>query len=109
FQENKMNLGSDCETPTKREGDVQLIGSLQNADAELVADAQSGSLAAFEELARRHTQLIYRTLIAILGDFADAQDGLQDTLLSAFKHIREFQGRAKFSTWLVSIARNSAL
>jgi RNA polymerase sigma-70 factor (ECF subfamily) len=109
FQENKMNLGSACETPTKREGDVNLVGSLQNADAELVADAQSGNLEAFEELARRHTQLIYRTLIAILGNSADAQDGLQDTLLSAFKHIREFQGRAKFSTWLVSIARNSAL
>ena len=109
FVENKMNLGSDCVTPMKRQGDVHLVDVLQNADEELVADAQSGSLAAFEELARRHTQLIYRTLIAILGNYADAQDGLQDTLLSAFKHIREFQGRAKFSTWLVSIARNSAL
>ena len=109
FVENKMNLGSDCETPMKRQGDVHLVDALQNADAELVADAQSGNLAAFEELARRHTQLIYRTLIAILGNSADAQDGLQDTLLSAFKHIREFHGRAKFSTWLVSIARNSAL
>ena len=108
FVENKMNLGSDCVTPMKRQGDVHLVDALQNADEELVAEAQSGSLAAFEELARRHTQLIYRTLIAILGNYADAQDGLQDTLLSAFKHIREFQGRAKFSTWLVSIARNSA-
>jgi len=34
---------------------------------------------------------------------------MQDTLLSAFKHIGGFQGRSKFSTWLVSIARNSAL
>jgi RNA polymerase sigma-70 factor, ECF subfamily len=46
---------------------------------------------------------------AILGDTADAQDTMQDTLLSAFKHIDEFQGRSKFSTWLVSIARNAAL
>jgi RNA polymerase sigma-70 factor (ECF subfamily) len=60
-------------------------------------------------LVRRHTRLIYRALIAILGDAADAQDAVQDTLLSAFKHIRGFQGRSKFSTWLVSIARNAAL
>ena len=78
-------------------------------DAEWVAQAQSGSLEAFEELVRRHSQLIYRTLAAILGNPADAQDAMQDTLLSAFKHIGGFQGRSKFSTWLVSIARNSAL
>ena len=34
---------------------------------------------------------------------------MQDTLLNAFKHIGGFQGRSKFSTWLVSIARNTAL
>jgi RNA polymerase sigma-70 factor, ECF subfamily len=53
--------------------------------------------------------LLYRTLIAILGDAGDAQDAMQDTLLNAFKHIGGFQGRSKFSTWLVSIARNAAL
>ncbi len=34
---------------------------------------------------------------------------MQDALLSAFKHIGGFQGRSKFSTWLVSITRNTAL
>ena len=60
-------------------------------------------------MVRRHTQLIYRALIAILGDATDAQDAMQDALLSAFQHISDFQGRSKFSTWLVSIARNAAL
>src|SRR5215467_12219008 len=83
--------------------------SSQDADAELVAQAQCGNLEAFEELVRRHTQLIYRALIAILGGAADAQDAMQDTLLSAFRHIGGFQGRSKFSTRLVSIARNAAL
>jgi RNA polymerase sigma-70 factor, ECF subfamily len=86
-----------------------LVETSQDADLELVAEAQGGNLQAFEELVRRHTQLIYRALIAILGDTADAQDVMQDTLLSAFKHIGGFQGRSKFSTWLVSIARNGAL
>jgi len=92
-----------------RGGPVQVFETLQDVDSELVAQAQSGNLQAFEELVRRHTQLIYRALIAILRDSADAQDALQDTLLSAFKHIGGFQGRSKFSTWLVSIARNAAL
>ena len=75
----------------------------------MVAQAQGGKLEAFEELVRRHTQLIYRTLTAILGNQVDAQDAMQDALLAAFKHIGGFQGRSKFSTWLVSIARNTAL
>jgi RNA polymerase sigma-70 factor (ECF subfamily) len=82
--------------------------AVQDPDAGLVAQAQRGDLKAFEDLVRRHSQLIYRTLVAILGDPVEAQDAMQDALLSAFKHIAGFQGRSKFSTWLVSIARNTA-
>jgi RNA polymerase sigma-70 factor, ECF subfamily len=109
FEKNKVHLSDAAQTPIGREGVVHLVDVVQDADAEWVAQAQSGSLEAFEELVRRHSQLIYRALAAILGNPADAQDAMQDTLLSAFKHIGGFQGRSKFSTWLVSIARNSAL
>jgi RNA polymerase sigma-70 factor, ECF subfamily len=109
FEQNKVKLTGLAPTPMRAEGVVQLVATSRDADAELVADAQSGKLEAFEELVRRHTQLIYRALIAILGDPSEAQDAMQDTLLSAFKHIGGFEGRAKFSTWLVSIARNAAL
>jgi len=61
---------------------VHLVDTLQDTEAGLVAQAQSGKLEAFEELARHHGQLIYRTLTAILGNPADAQDAMQDTLLS---------------------------
>jgi RNA polymerase sigma-70 factor, ECF subfamily len=109
FEKNKVNLSGATATLMPREDAVDLVETSQDADAELVAQSQCGNLDAFEELVRRHTQLIYRALIAILGDPADAQDAMQDTLLSAFKHIGGFQGRSKFSTWLVSIARNVAL
>lgn len=109
FEKNKVNLSGASATLIPREGTVHLVEISEDADAELVGQAQNGSLDAFEELVRRHTQLIYRALIAILGDGAEAQDAMQDTLLSAFKHIGSFQGRSKFSTWLVSIARNAAL
>ncbi len=108
FEKNKVHLSGLAQTPIGGEGFVHLI-VITDPDTEWVAQAQSGNLEAFEELVRRHSQLIYRTLAAILGNPADAQDAMQDTLLSAFKHIGGFQGRSKFSTWLVSIARNSAL
>ena len=109
FEENKVHLADAIAAPIGREGGMYLVDVLQDLDAELVAQAQGGKLEAFEALVRRHTQLIYRTLMAMLGNPADAQDSLQDTLLNAFKHIGGFQGRSKFSTWLVSIARNTAL
>ena len=109
FEKNKVNPSGAAATLMAREGALLLLETSQDPDAELVARAQCGKLEAFEELVRRHTQLIYRSLIAILGDAEDAQDAMQDTLLSAFKHIGGFEGRSKFSTWLVSIARNAAL
>jgi RNA polymerase sigma-70 factor, ECF subfamily len=81
----------------------------EDPDADFVASAQDGDLKAFEELVRRHKRLIYRALVAILGDRDEAQDAMQDAFLSSFKHIAGFRGRSKFSTWLVSIARNAAL
>ena len=107
--QNKEHLVDAANRPTEVGRTIAGLGSVQDLDAGLVAEAQGGSLEAFEELARRHSQLIYRALTAILGNQADAQDAMQDTLLNAFKHIGGFQGRSKFSTWLVSIARNKAL
>ena len=78
-------------------------------DIELAAEARAGNLDAFEQLIRRNSRPVYRALVAILGSQDEAQDAMQDVLLSAFKHMGEFQGRSKFSTWLVSIARNAAL
>lgn len=109
FEENKVHLSGAAPAPMQREGAVHLVDILQDTDAELVAQAQAGQLEAFEELVRKHSQLIYRALVAMLGNPADAQDAMQDAFLSAFKHIGGFQGRSKFSTWLVSISRNTAL
>jgi RNA polymerase sigma-70 factor, ECF subfamily len=109
FRENKVHLPAVDGRLTTDGCVVHTPATVQDPDAGLVAQAQAGKLEAFEELVRRHSQLIYRTLTAMLGNPADAQDAMQDALLSAFKHIGGFQGRSKFSTWLVSIARNTAL
>jgi len=82
---------------------------LVDPDAEWVARVQGGDLNAFEELMNRHSQRVYRTLIGLLGNAEDARDAMQDTFLKAFQHLDGFEGRAKFSTWMVSIASNTAI
>lgn len=49
-----------------------------------------------------------RIALAHLGDAADAEDAVQDALLSALTHVDQFRGQAKMSTWLIAIVINSA-
>jgi RNA polymerase sigma-70 factor (ECF subfamily) len=70
---------------------------------------QGGDLNAFEELMNRHSQRVYRTLVGILGNPDEARDAMQDTFLKVFQHLAGFEGRSKFSTWLVSVASNTAI
>jgi RNA polymerase sigma-70 factor (ECF subfamily) len=78
-------------------------------DLETVNAVRSGNVDAFEQLIERHSRRVYRTLVGILGDPEDARDAMQDSFLKAFQHLDNFQGRSKFSTWLVSIATNTGL
>ena len=78
-------------------------------DRELVVRVQAGDINAFETLVERHTQRVYRTLLGLLGNPDEASDAVQDTFLKAFQYLPGFERRAKFSTWLVSIASNTGL
>ena len=53
--------------------------------------------------------LFYRRAYRYLGNAADAEDAVQDALLSACRHLDQFKGQAKMSTWLTTIVINSAL
>src|SRR3981189_2898266 len=51
----------------------------------------------------------YRRAYRSLGNAADAEDAVQDALLSACRHLGQFKGQSKMSTWLTTIVINSAL
>ena len=51
---------------------------------------------------------LYRRAYRLLGNKADAEDAVQDALLAAFKHLNQFRGDAKLSTWLTTIVINCA-
>ncbi len=78
-------------------------------DMYLVAAAKDGDHRAYAELCRRHSPQIFRAVLRITGNMADAEDTLQEALLKAYIHIRGFEGRSAFSSWLTRIAINSAL
>ena len=52
---------------------------------------------------------LYRRAFRYLGNAADAEDAVQDALLSAYKNLEHFRGDAQMSTWLTAIVTNSAL
>ncbi len=78
-------------------------------DFEIVRRVTDGDTDAFEELVRKHGRRVYRSLIGILGNAAEAEDALQDCFLKAFQNLAGFEGRARFSTWLVRIAINTGV
>jgi RNA polymerase sigma-70 factor (ECF subfamily) len=84
-------------------------GVVFDPDADAVAKVRSGDSDAFEVLVTRHSRRVYRTLLGILGSPEEARDAVQDTFLKAYQHLEKFEGRSKFSTWLVSIASNTGL
>ena len=77
-------------------------------DEAVVARVLAGETALFEVLMRRHNPRVYRAVRAILGDDAEAEDVMQQAYVSAYTHLGQFAGNARFSTWLVKIAIHEA-
>src|ERR1700691_908892 len=51
----------------------------------------------------------YRCALRLLGNAADAEDAVQEALLAAYRHIDQFRGQSRMSTWLTTIVRSCAL
>ena len=75
----------------------------------LVASAKEGDEQAFAALWSRHSKMVLHKALRITRNYADAEDVVQDAFLRAFVHLKKFDQRSRFSTWVVRIATNSAL
>lgn len=62
----------------------------------------------FKELVQRRLGAFHQQAMRRLGNAADAEDAVQDALLSAYTHLDQFKGQAQMSTWLTTIVINSA-
>ena len=75
----------------------------------LVSAAKAGDAVAFVELSKRHSNKILRRAYRIVKNWQDAEDVLQESLMRAFLHLKDFEERSSFSSWLTRIAINFAL
>jgi RNA polymerase sigma-70 factor, ECF subfamily len=88
MQETESNIGSE----------QRLDGCVLEKETQELQDVLTRSMEAF-----------YRRAYRYLGNVADAEDAVQDALLSACRHLDQFKGQSKISTWLTTIVINSAL
>jgi RNA polymerase sigma-70 factor, ECF subfamily len=77
-------------------------------DDEIVGRVCAGEHRVFELLMRRHNRQIYRAVRAVVHDESETEEVMQDAYVRAYEHLREFEGRSRFSTWLTRIALHEA-
>jgi RNA polymerase sigma-70 factor (ECF subfamily) len=75
-------------------------------DRDLIARTADGDRRAFELLVERHAAAVLR-LATAASDPSTAEDAMQQTFLSAYRHAASFRGDASVRTWLLTIARNT--
>lgn len=78
-------------------------------DEMLVARAQAGESVAFDALVVKHSPRLYAQMYHMTSNHDDANDMLQDVWMKAYRNITGFRGKSQFSTWLHSIASNTAI
>ena len=75
-------------------------------ETEVIARIVAGEKELFHELIRPYERMVYLTVFSIVKNEADAEDGVQEAVIRAYRHLRSFRAEAKFSTWLTTIAIN---
>lgn len=85
------------------------VPSANVAEAQLIARLQAGDDAAFEEVVRGYGPQLLAVIHRYLPDDSDAHDALQETFVSVFRAIGNFQSGSSLGTWLHRIAVNAAL
>jgi RNA polymerase sigma-70 factor (ECF subfamily) len=79
------------------------------SEDQLLAAAKASDVRAFEELCLRYMRSVRQRVSSIVRNPEDTDDVIQDSLLKAYRHLRQFRQSCSFSTWLTKIAINTAL
>lgn len=80
-----------------------------NSDHELVRKSLDGNERAFREIITRYNGVIYAAVRSIMGNSDETDDTVQEIFVKIYKGLPRFKGKARFSTWAYTIARNEAI
>jgi RNA polymerase sigma-70 factor, ECF subfamily len=95
LREDNMEFEGDRDTVRERDQVLQL--------------ALSGDQEALGRLFASYMPHLYRVALRVVSTPEEAEEALQDGLVQAVKHFRQFEGRSRFSTWLTRVVINAAL
>jgi RNA polymerase sigma-70 factor, ECF subfamily len=76
---------------------------------QLALKAQAGCVVSFEKIVLLNKDRLFTYLIHLLGNQHDAEDVAQEAFIKAYRNLHTFNGKARFTTWLFAIAKNTAL
>ena len=79
------------------------------SEQDLIQNAKSGDVAAFEALVQTHRHIALRVAFLVVGDQTEAEDVTQEAFVKAYHAMSRFRVDASFRPWLLRIVRNEAL
>jgi len=89
--------------------DPQAQAVRQDDDLVAIERASTGDGDAFEVLVRKRQASVFTLAYRMLGDRAEAEEMAQEIFHKAFRALKRFERKSRFSTWLYSIATNHCL
>ncbi|MFY0685825.1 MAG: sigma-70 family RNA polymerase sigma factor [Cyclobacteriaceae bacterium] len=75
----------------------------------IIQSILAGNCQAFAQLINRHQQQVYNYVLFLLKNNEDADEITQDCFVKAYRNLKSFRHDARFSTWILRIAHNSAM
>jgi RNA polymerase sigma-70 factor, ECF subfamily len=85
------------------------LPEVEESIEQLAAKAQAGCVVSFERIVQLNKDRLFTYLVQMLGNEHDAEDIAQEAFIKAYRHLHTFNGKARFTTWLFAIAKNTAL
>lgn len=79
------------------------------SDKELISNYFKGDEQSFAVLVGRYLDIVYKFTFRYLGNAGDAEDVTQEVFVKAWRHIKKFDPEKNFLTWLLAIAKNTAI
>lgn len=84
-------------------------GSVESPEQVVIRKAQEGDERAFARLVKDYESVVYSFAYKVCHDKEKAEEAWQDTFVNVFRKLKQFDGKAKFTTWLYSIVVNNCL